>query len=155
MAVGRLALISVVLAARSAAAEVGECHVVDVKFTPALPASTAGERHEPSQMVVWLESTAGEYLQTIFITQQTGRYGMGNRPGRFDFNSGPMWPYGRRETTFPVWAHRRNHHYPRVVMGGACGNSPQARCSSGQLCGGDCEDSTNRTSPAANTRRRT
>jgi hypothetical protein len=45
---------------------------------------------------------------------------MGNRPGRFDFNSGPpthdMFPYGRRITTFPVWAHRHGKTFPEVVF---------------------------------------
>ena len=45
-------------------------------------------------------------------------YGLGNRPGRFDFNSGPpssdLWPYGRRVTTFPVWAHRHGLSWPEV-----------------------------------------
>jgi hypothetical protein len=39
---------------------------------------------------------------------------MGNRPGRFDFNSGPEWPYGRRTTVFPVWAHKHGQTFPQV-----------------------------------------
>ncbi|HEU4613151.1 MAG TPA: CFI-box-CTERM domain-containing protein [Kofleriaceae bacterium] len=116
------ALAALVLAPRLAAAEIGECHVVDVKLTPAIPASTAGERHEPSQIVAWVETPSGEYKGTIFITQQVGRYGLGNRPGRFDFNSGPMWPYGRRITVFPVWAHRKQPQtFPAVVFRNCCG----------------------------------
>ena len=34
------------------------------------------------------------------------RHRVGNRPGRFDFNSEWRWPYGRRTTTFPFWAGR-------------------------------------------------
>src|SRR6185503_15255952 len=49
-------------------------------------------------------------------------YGLGNRPGRFDFNSGPMWPYGRRETVFPVWAHRKTPAtFPAVIFRNCCG----------------------------------
>ncbi|HLH28277.1 MAG TPA: hypothetical protein VKW77_05145, partial [Acidimicrobiales bacterium] len=48
----------------------------------------------------------------------------------------------RREMVLPIWAHRRDHHYPKVMMGGVCGNSPQGTCPTGGLCGGDCEDST-------------
>src|SRR5262245_50913756 len=106
-----------------AAAEVGECHVVDVKFTPGMRASTQSERHEPSQIVIWLESPTGEFKRTMYITQDVGRYGLGNRPGRFDFNSGPMWPYGRRETVFPVWAHRKPETFPAVVFRNCCGYS--------------------------------
>ncbi len=84
----------------------GKCHLVDVDFQPAEIATSAPMR-APSQIVAWVEDTAGQYVDTIFITQQTGSFGLGNRPGRFDFNSGPKWPYGRRVTVFPVWAHRR------------------------------------------------
>ena len=118
---------------RPAAAEVGECHVVDVKFTPGMP-MVSGERHEPSQIVVWLETPSGQYLDTIFITQDIGRYGLGNRPGRFDFNSGPMFPYGRRETTFPVWAHRHGKTFPSVVFRNCCGIGSPAPSDDWQYC---------------------
>jgi Fibronectin type III domain len=67
------------------------------------------------QIVVWLEDASGNFIDTLFITQQTGTYGLGNRPGRFDFNSGPMWPYGRRLETFPVWSHRNGQSFPSVI----------------------------------------
>ena len=67
------------------------------------------------QLVAWIETPAGAFVDTIFITQQTGTFGLGNRPGRFDFNSGPMWPYGRRITTFPVWSHRNQQQFPEVL----------------------------------------
>jgi hypothetical protein len=80
----------------------GLCRVVNLAFTPGgIAASTAGPQIDP-QIVAWLEKPNGEYVQTVYITQQTGRFGIGNRPGRFDFNSGPNWPYGRRITVF-VW----------------------------------------------------
>jgi hypothetical protein len=107
------------LAAPPARAELGECHVVDVKLTSALPATPG--RHEPSQIVVWIEKPTGEYVETIFVTQTVGRYGLGNRPGRWDFNAGPMFPYGRRITTFPVWAHRKPERFPAVVFQNCCG----------------------------------
>jgi hypothetical protein len=70
------------------------------------------------QMVAWLEDTAGNYITTIYITQKTGHFGLGNRPGRFDFNSGPvvhdLWPYGRRITVLPIWAHRHGMSFPEV-----------------------------------------
>src|SRR6188472_963090 len=107
MRVGRLALFATIAFGGAAHAEVHQCHVIDLDFTPAENTSTESSRHEPSQMVVWLETAGGEYVATLYITAQTGRYGLGNRPGRWDFNSGPMWPYGRRTSTFPVWAHRK------------------------------------------------
>ncbi len=122
--IARALVVALVALARPAAAEVGRCHVVDVNFTPGMRASTPSERHEPSQIVVWVETPGGEYVDTIFITQQVGRYGLANRPGRFDFNSGPMFPYGRRENTFPVWAHRHGKTFPAVVFRNCCGPGP-------------------------------
>jgi hypothetical protein len=107
----------------------GMCRVVNLEFTPGgIAADSTVRDHNPDpgkelmwkvpqidpQIVAWIESPTGEYIQTIFITQQTGRYGMGNRPGRFDFNSGPAWPYGRRTTVFPVWAHKHGVSFPQV-----------------------------------------
>jgi Fibronectin type III domain len=90
----------------SAHAEESKCHVVEIDFMPAEIATPVAMR-APSQIVAWIEDVGGNYVDTIFITQQTGTYGLGNRPGRWDFNSGPKWPYGRRVSVFPVWAHRR------------------------------------------------
>jgi hypothetical protein len=111
-----LALFATIAFGGAAHAEVHECHVLDIDFTPAKNTSAESDRHEPSQVVVWLETPDGQYLSTLYITAQTGRFGLGNRPGRFDFNSGPMWPYGRRVTTFPVWAHRKPERYPEVLF---------------------------------------
>ena len=85
-----------------ASADPGRC--VDLQFTPA----------PDLQIVAWVAKPTGEYVDTVFITQQTGSFGLGNRPGRFDFNSGPNWPYGRRVTVFPVWAGRNGMMFPRV-----------------------------------------
>ena len=119
MPVALLVLLALVLVPARADAQLGECHVVDVKLTPAIPSGSG--RHEPSQIVVWGEEADGTYVGTIFITEETGRFGLGNRPGRFDFNSGPMFPYGRRITTFPVWAHRKPEQFPAVVFQNCCG----------------------------------
>jgi hypothetical protein len=88
----------------------GVCVEISVDFTPS-PAL---------QLVAWLEKPDGTYVDTIYITQKTGRYGLGNRPGRADFNTGALegdtWPYGRRVQTFPVWAHRHGITFPSVVF---------------------------------------
>ncbi|HEY6039977.1 MAG TPA: hypothetical protein VIV58_37100, partial [Kofleriaceae bacterium] len=55
---------------------------VDVQFTPT----------DHLQIVAWVETAAGDYIDTVFVTQAIGSFGLGNRPGRFDFNSGPQWP---------------------------------------------------------------
>src|ERR1051325_8045352 len=104
-------MVASALPAASARAD-SACHVVDVAFTPT----------DFLQIVAWVEKPDGTYVDTIYITRKTGTYGLGNRPGRFDFNSGPspdsghddMWPYGRRTTVFPVWAHRHGLTFPEV-----------------------------------------
>jgi hypothetical protein len=107
-------LVVLALAQPARAQDASMCRVINVDFTPGgLAAGTQGPAIAP-QIVAWIETASGEYLQTIYITQQTGRYGLGNRPGRFDFNSGPQWPYGRRITVFPVWSHKHGIMFPQV-----------------------------------------
>jgi hypothetical protein len=106
-----LGLVGLLAAPESVHAE-GNCTTIDVDF---LPAAQAGNPFAP-QIVAWIEDAKGVYVETMFITAQTGTFGIGNRPGRFDFNSGPNWPYGRRITTFPVWAHRHGLTWDQVVF---------------------------------------
>jgi hypothetical protein len=101
------ALVALSLFAHTAAAgPAPEC--VDLNFTPT----------DSLQIVAWVEQADGTFVDTVFITQKTGTFGIGNRPGRFDFNSGPKvaenWPYGRRVNVFPVWAHRHGKTWPEV-----------------------------------------
>ncbi|HTM23134.1 MAG TPA: CFI-box-CTERM domain-containing protein [Kofleriaceae bacterium] len=98
-----LALAAVAVTPGSAAAE-GDCRLVQVEMLPT----------PDLQIVAWLEDGAGNYVDTIYITRMTGSFGMGNRPGMMEFNSGPRWPYGRRITTFPVWAHRHGMEWPEL-----------------------------------------
>jgi hypothetical protein len=102
----RRALLVVLVASTAHAGPVPEC--VSVSITPT----------DQLQIVAWVEKADGTFVDTIYITQKTGTYGLGNRPGRFDFNSGPvvqdLWPYGRRITVFPVWAHRHGMTWPEV-----------------------------------------
>lgn len=120
-------------AAPVAAQNTDVCRVIDVDFTPG--GIAAGVRTNPGdpskmsaspeitpQIVAWLETPTGQYVDTIYITAATGRYGLGNRPGRFDFNSGPLWPYGRRTTTFPVWAGRHGKTFPQLEFQGGTDN---------------------------------
>ena len=95
------------------ASAAGDCHVVDLDFAPAESPNGPGMRF-PIQMAAWIEDPGGVYVDTIYITQQTGTFGLGNRPGRYDFNSGPRWPYGRRITVLPVWAHRHGLTFPEL-----------------------------------------
>jgi hypothetical protein len=96
-------------------AEEGVCKIVDLDFMPN-QISTTSPMRAPSQIVAWLEDTNGTFVSTVFITQETGTFGLGNRPGRADFNSGPLWPYGRRTNVFPIWAHRHGIAFDEVVF---------------------------------------
>ncbi len=100
-----LALSPQLLATQTADAA-GECRVVNVDFKPA----------SDLQIVVWIEDTEGNFIDTDFITRKTGTYGLGNRPGIFDFNSSRDSCYGRRITTFPVWAHRHGLTWPQIIF---------------------------------------
>ncbi|HEV7557994.1 MAG TPA: fibronectin type III domain-containing protein [Kofleriaceae bacterium] len=104
----RKAWLLVLALAPTASADPSECHIVNTQFTP-IP---------NLQIVAWVEDTAGHFVDTAYITQAVGTYGLGNRPGRMDFNSGgpthSTFPYGRRINTFPVWAHRHGLTFPEV-----------------------------------------
>lgn len=68
------------------------------------------------QIAIWLETPDGQFVDTLMVTRLVGTFGLGNRPGRPDFGGGYLWPYGRREQTLPVWAHRRGVTYDRIVF---------------------------------------
>lgn len=99
-----LAEIAVLLATLGQTA--GGARTVEVELT------VAGD----PQIAVWLESADGEFVDTLMVTRLVGTYGLGNRPGRPDFGTGYLWPYGRREHTLPVWAHHRGVTYDRIVF---------------------------------------
>src|SRR5687767_14322156 len=60
-----------------------------------------------AQIAIWVSRADGTYLRTLRLTQSVSTYGIGNRPGASQMNSGYRWPYGRREGVLPVWAHAR------------------------------------------------
>ncbi len=69
------------------------------------------------QIAVWVEAADGStFVDTVMVTNAVALYGIGNRPGRWDFRSGPRYGYGRRPMALPVWAHRRGVLYPSLVM---------------------------------------
>jgi hypothetical protein len=109
----RLAGLVVLFAAQSATAHAQQCRNLELSFAPA---SSGPDRNALPQIVAWLEDTAGNYIDTVYITHATGTFGIGNRPGRYDFNSAPLWPYGRRISTFPIWAHKHGLSWPELVF---------------------------------------
>jgi hypothetical protein len=100
------AALAALLVAHAEPARAQQCRVVELQMTPAAKL----------QIVAWIEDLSGTYIDTVYITNATGLYGIGNRPGILEFNSGPNWPYGRRENVFPVWSHRHGKSFPAVVF---------------------------------------
>jgi hypothetical protein len=68
------------------------------------------------QLAIWLEDRDGHHVQDILVTQATGKLGIGNRPGIWNFLSSWRAPYGPRESVLPIWAHRRGKLYPRLIF---------------------------------------
>jgi hypothetical protein len=69
-----------------------------------------------AQIAIWLEDADGNFVRDVLVTQATGRLGIGNRPGRWDFLSSWRFPYGPRTGVLPVWAHARGRTYPKLIF---------------------------------------
>ena len=81
------------------------CQSVEITLVP-----TSG-----LQLAVWIEDAAGTYVDTLFLTDATGRRGLGNRPGVMGARSGPRWPFGRRLDALPIWAYAHDQTFPLIV----------------------------------------
>ena len=69
------------------------------------------------QIAVWIESAdRAQFVDTLMVTNMTAARGIGNRPGVWNFLSGPFFPYGKRRMALPIWAHARGKLYDTVVM---------------------------------------
>ena len=68
------------------------------------------------QIAIWLEDRDGNHAGDLYVTQATGKLGIGNRPGIWNFVGSWRAPYGPRLSVLPIWAWRRNHPYPQVVF---------------------------------------
>jgi len=68
------------------------------------------------QIAVWLQDSGGKFVDTLMVTNATAVRGIGNRPGRPDFLSGPLFPYGKRVMALPIWAHARGKTYRTLFM---------------------------------------
>ncbi|MBZ5708330.1 CFI-box-CTERM domain-containing protein [Nannocystis pusilla] len=69
-----------------------------------------------AQMAIWLEDQHGKFVADVLVTQATGKLGIANRPGEWNFLSSWRAPYGPRVSVLPVWAHRRGKTYPQIVF---------------------------------------
>jgi Fibronectin type III domain len=120
LGLGLLALVAV-----SPRPAFGDCTVLDYTFQPdcfRAPADGACvfDPQHPDlgpQIAVWLESADGtSFVETLMVTNAVAVHGIGNRPGTWDMQSGPRFPYGRRAMALPIWAHTRGKLYAPVVM---------------------------------------
>jgi hypothetical protein len=68
------------------------------------------------QIAVWVQDATGAFVDTLMVTNATSVRGIGNRPGRSDFLSGPLFPYGKRIMSLPIWAHARGKTYNTLLM---------------------------------------
>src|SRR5665213_1854935 len=69
------------------------------------------------QIAVWIQSADGtDYIDDLMVTNLTAVRGIGNRPGIWNFMSGPSFPYGKRIMSLPIWAHARGRLYDAVVF---------------------------------------
>lgn len=69
------------------------------------------------QIAVWVESADRTlFVDTLMVTNMTAARGIGNRPGVWNFLSGPFFPYGKRRMALPIWAYARGKLYDTVVM---------------------------------------
>lgn len=68
------------------------------------------------QIAIWLTDENGEFVQDAYITQATGKLGIGNRPGIWNFLSSWRAPYGPRRNVLPYWGHAREVTYPQIIF---------------------------------------
>ena len=69
-----------------------------------------------TQIAVWLTDENDSFLRDLFVTQATGKLGIGNRSGVWNFLSSWRAPYGPRRSVLPVWGHARGQTYPEIVF---------------------------------------
>jgi hypothetical protein len=113
-----------VLAARPAGADSGACTQVAYTFQPDCyhPDAAAGCKQTLQhldlgpQIAVWIETADHALVDTLMVTNLTATRGIGNRPGIWNFRSGPKFPYGKRWMALPLWAYARGKLYDSVVM---------------------------------------
>ncbi|MDB4980759.1 MAG: Fibronectin type domain protein, partial [Myxococcales bacterium] len=68
------------------------------------------------QIAIWLEKADHTLVDTVMVTNLTAARGIGNRPGIWNFRSGPKFPYGKRWMALPLWAYARGKLYDTVYM---------------------------------------
>ena len=70
------------------------------------------------QIAVWIETADHALVDTLMVTSLTATRGIGNRPGIWNFRSGPKFPYGKRWMSLPLWAYARGKLFDTAVHAG-------------------------------------
>jgi hypothetical protein len=68
------------------------------------------------QIAVWIETADHTLVDTLMVTSLTATRGIGNRPGIWNFRSGPKFPYGKRWMSLPIWAYARGKLFDSAFM---------------------------------------
>jgi hypothetical protein len=110
------------------AASAASCDRLKVDGVPLAPRNIADDRLEKfgkdtvlipdlrPQIAIWLEKADGSFVDSLYVTNATAAYGIGNRPGHWRLPSSIKFPYGKRVMALPVWAHRRGRLYDNLIM---------------------------------------
>jgi hypothetical protein len=118
-----LALLALIGASRSASAQ--SCLTLSYSFQPDCYRPDEGSACVQTlehldfgpQIAVWIQSADGtRYVDDLMVTNATAVRGIGNRPGISSFMSGPLFPYGKRIMSLPIWSAARGRLYPTVVI---------------------------------------
>jgi hypothetical protein len=119
-----LTLVLLTLASLCARAEAAPCTQLSTTFQPDCyrpgGRSKCGQTLQHldfgPQIAVWLETADHTLVDTVMVTNLTAARGIGNRPGIWNFRSGPKFPYGKRWMALPLWAYARGKLYDTVYM---------------------------------------
>jgi len=115
--------VALIAAARPAAAD-GACSEVVYSFQPdcyhpnggAACGQTLDHLDFGPQIAVWIETPDHTLVDTLMVTSLTATRGIGNRPGIWNFRSGPKFPYGKRWMSLPLWAYARGKLFDAAFM---------------------------------------
>jgi hypothetical protein len=118
-----LAVALLLAAARSARADNGACSELTYTFQPDCYRGADGSCTQTlahldfgPQIAVWIETADHTLVDTLMVTSLTATRGIGNRPGIWNFRSGPKFPYGKRWMSLPLWAYGRGKLFDAAFM---------------------------------------
>jgi hypothetical protein len=115
--------LGLVVGARAAWADAGACSELSYTFEPDCYHGAGGACVQTMehldfgpQIAVWVETADHALVDTLMVTSATATRGIGNRPGIWNFRSGPKFPYGKRWMALPLWAYARGKLFDAAFM---------------------------------------